>query len=467
MDTTPQAAAIYARISEDRTGEALGTKRQIADCEKLAADRGWPVVEVYVDDDISAYSGKPRPAYHRLLADITDGLIDAVIVYHLDRLHRQPKELEVFAEVCDASKVTQVATVQGDVNLGTDDGLFVARIMGAVGAQESAAKSRRQRRKNEERAQAGRPHGGPIRPFGFEPDKVAIREDEAAVIRDLAGRLLAGESLHSLAVWLTNSDIPTTTGKDRWLTSTVRGMLYSARISGQREHRGEIVGPASWPQIITPEQTEQIRALLDDPSRRTNRTARRYLLTQMLRCHHCDEVMVAHPRNGQRRYGCKKGADFLGCGRTYIVAEPLEQLIADAVLYRLDTPELAAALDGELARDEQTAALAEQVAAEQAHLNELADLYAAREVTATEWTRARKPIEARLKQAKTRLARSRRSSHLDGIVGHGDRLRHEWSGLNLDRQRAIVSAILDHATIGPGRPSEPFSPDRVTPVWRL
>ncbi len=57
---------------------------------------------MYVDDDRSAYSGKPRPEYRRMLADIADGAIDAVVVWHLDRLHRQPRELEEFFEVCDA-----------------------------------------------------------------------------------------------------------------------------------------------------------------------------------------------------------------------------------------------------------------------------------------------------------------------------------------------------------------------------
>ena len=79
-------------------------KRQIADCQVFAAGRGWPVAEVYVDDDRSAYSGKARPEYRRMLADIADGAIDAVVVWHLDRLHRQPRELEEFFEVCDARR---------------------------------------------------------------------------------------------------------------------------------------------------------------------------------------------------------------------------------------------------------------------------------------------------------------------------------------------------------------------------
>ncbi|VXC31982.1 hypothetical protein ARTHRO9AX_270001 [Arthrobacter sp. 9AX] len=57
----PRSAAIYARISSDQSGEALGVTRQLEDCRKLAADHGWTIGDEYVDNDISAYKGKPRP----------------------------------------------------------------------------------------------------------------------------------------------------------------------------------------------------------------------------------------------------------------------------------------------------------------------------------------------------------------------------------------------------------------------
>lgn len=463
----PNAAAIYARISQDRTGEALGTRRQVADCEAEAERRGWPVAEVYVDDDVSAHSGKHRPAYHRMLDDLRDGHVDAVIVYHLDRLHRRPKELEEFVEVCDAAKVKHVASVHGDVNLSAGDGMLVARIMAAVAANESDAKSRRVRRKMQDNAEKGLPHG-PQRPFGFEDDKVAIRESEAAVIRELAARFLAGEPVTSLTGWLNTQGIPTATGRTRWRATTVREMLRNGRLSGQRQSKGEIIGPAVWPAIITAEQTEQIRAKLDDPARRTTRAARRYLLAGMLRCHACGAVLVSHPRQNKRRYVCKTGHDFVGCGKTYIAGPRVEELIYEAVLYRLDTPDLQAALSGQASQDQQVAMLVEQVAVEQAHLDELADLYATREITATEWTRARKPIEGRLKTAKGRLSRMQRTTVLDGVVGNASQLRGQWPALNLNRQRAIVAAVLDHAVVGPGqRGGNRFDPDRVRPVWRL
>ena len=87
------AAAIYARISSDHDGTSAAVGRQLEDCRAWAQRHGWTVAEEYVDNDISAYSGKRRPEYARMLDDLEAGRRDAVLVYHLDRLHRQPREL--------------------------------------------------------------------------------------------------------------------------------------------------------------------------------------------------------------------------------------------------------------------------------------------------------------------------------------------------------------------------------------
>lgn len=47
-------------------------------------------------------------------------------------------------------------------------------------------------------------------------------------------------------------------------------------------------------------------------------------------------------------------------------------------------------------------------------------------------------------------------------------VRLAWSGLNLDRQTAIVRALLDHAVIKPGvSGARSLDPARVEPVWKL
>src|SRR5687767_8323614 len=101
-------AGIYCRISQDRgTGEArsLGVARQEADCRALIKRRKWSVADVFIDNDASAFGhGRraKRPEYERLLAALRDGQIDAVVMWHPDRLHRSPIELEGFIALVES-----------------------------------------------------------------------------------------------------------------------------------------------------------------------------------------------------------------------------------------------------------------------------------------------------------------------------------------------------------------------------
>jgi site-specific DNA recombinase len=422
----------------------------VEDCERLVARQGWAVEERYVDDDVSAYSGKPRPAYRRMLDDLRGGFLDAVVVWDLDRLHRQPRELEEFFDLCKLAGVSKLASVSGDVDLSTHDGQFLARILGAVA----------------ELAHAGKIAGGGSRAFGYESDKRSVRESEALVIRECAARLLAGEALRSICGDLNERGVQTVMGAE-WKPQTLRRILLSARISGQREHHKEIVATAEWPPIITPAESTRIRGLLSDPERRTNRVARRYLLVRLLRCGLCGETLVSRPKaGGARAYVCAKGPGFSGCGRITVMAEPLEQFVVDAVLYRLDSPELAAAMRGEPG-DPDAQRWQAEIEQSRAELDELAAMYGRREIGLSEWQAARTPIERRVTDAKKQLGRLTRTSALAGQIGHAAELRERWTSLSLSRQHAIVAAVLDHVVVAPGRRGyNKFDVGRFTPAWR-
>ena len=464
----PSAAAIYARISSDPESDRLGVTRQVQDCLALAERRGWPVASTYVDDDQSAYSGKPRPEYRRLLADISAGAIDAVVVWHLDRLHRQPRELEAFLDVCDAAQVTHLASVTGDVDLGTDDGRFMARILGAVARKASDDMSRRISRKNLERALAGKPAGAGKR-YGYQADRWSIEPTEAAIVREAAARIIAGDSLRSVAGDLTERGFLSATGKP-WSVQSLRRMLMNPTMSGQRAYRGEIVAKGEWDAVLKPEQTTQLRAILGNPDRLTRRTVRRYLLTGgLLKCSLCGASLVARPRDdGRRRYVCAKGPALPGCGGIAIIADDLEAFIVEAILYRLDTPEMAAALAGTATIDQEGADIGTALDRDASQLEELATAYGERAVTLPEYLAARKPIEARIDAAKRRLSRITRTAAVDRYVGDSPALRTAWADLPLPRQRAIVAAVLDRAVISPAvRGRNFFDRRRIAPIWRV
>src|SRR5262249_19007630 len=131
ISTTIAGTGIYARISEDRQNGA-GVDRQVEDCLAAAGDRGWRLVAPpFVDNDISprAHPGRRRPHCRGLRAAVRAGTIQRVIVGPLDRLYRQPKELEELIDLADAGRVEIVSVTGGDVDLGTSDGRLVARML--------------------------------------------------------------------------------------------------------------------------------------------------------------------------------------------------------------------------------------------------------------------------------------------------------------------------------------------------
>jgi site-specific DNA recombinase len=459
-------AGIYARISSDRDGDQLGVTRQIEDCRREAERRGFVVDDVYVDDDISAWSGKHRPEFERMVDDLRSRQIGAVVVWHLDRLTRHPRELETFIDLCDELRV-ELGCVTGEVDLSSHIGRLTARMLGGLARYESDHKSERIRRKHEEIAANGRVSGGGSRPYGYEADKVTIRAAEAAIVRECATRLLAGEPIRSIACDLNERGVTSASG-GAWSPQSLRRMLASPRISGQRTHRGEIVAKAVWPAIISEDDGAKIRALLANPERRTNKAARRYLLGGLLVCSHCGERLVARPRSGgQRRYACAKGPGFSGCGKTYINAEEVERFVTEAVLIRLHS----AALQRTLERRQRKAPDAQRWLAEteqaQEQLVELAAAYGNRELSMDELRAARKPIEQRLTNARKQLNKVSRSSVLDRYVGNGEGLRADWHSLDLSQQHAIVAAVVDSVVVGPARRGyNRFDESRLTPVWR-
>ena len=481
MTDGPRAAAIYCRISDDRTGEQAGVKRQEADCRKLAKARGWRVAEVYIDNDVSAYSGKVRPEYTRMLADIAAGSVDAVVTWHPDRLHRRPIELEQFFEVCDRAKVRHLASVAGDYDLASDDARMTARIMGAVSRKSSDDMARRIRRKHESLAAEGKHHGGGLRAFGYEADRVAIRATEARAIREAARRVLAGEAMTGIVHEWNQMHLGTAGGKV-WDVTGLRTVLVSARISGRREHHGQVVGKSVWEGIISAEDGDRLRAMLGSGRGRRPGPPMRFLLSGFLRCGQCAVALATSraPTHAADRatagkyatigYACSRHARSrpTACGRIRIRGTPLEALIAEMVFVRVDSPALAARLADRQKGAKRDSAL-DSVATIESDLQQLARDFGEGIIKRQEWMTARPPLERRLADASRRLDAERGTVPLHGFTGKSGALRKAWADLSIDRKRAILGVVLDHITIRPADPQKPrnvFDPQRVEVHWR-
>jgi site-specific DNA recombinase len=474
-------AAIYVRISSDPSGTGLGVTRQEEDCRALCTRRGWQVAGIYSDNDVSAYSGKRRPEWERLNADVIAGHVDAIACWHVDRLTRAPRELEDVIDLADRHQV-ELATCAGEIDLSTPTGRLVARMLGAAARHESEHKAERQRRQARQSAEQGNAHAGQ-RGYGYTLDRSQIIDAEADVIRDCARRALAGENVKSLAVDLNARGITTVAGK-AWTRQGLRLVLVSARISGRREYRptdsypagrrpmiGEITATGCWPAIITPEDSDRLRALLYKGPGQPQMRSARYLLSSVFRCGLCGSKLVGRAISGKPRYQCVKDPGRPGCGKIFVMASLAEQEARDQILTALnDSPDLMHAL---LARHMtgSTGPDGTDPGAELRRIDERRDELAADwargDISRRDWATARRVLDTEADRLTSRLARSTQARALSHFAALNGDMWQRWEHPSMTRaaRRALIQACVTAIDVQPANAARRWDPERIQPVW--
>ena len=452
------ATGVYVRISSDPEHDRLGVERQREDCLDLVKQRGWRLVTVYEDDDRSAFSGKPRPAYQQMMADLAAGRINAIVAWHHDRLHRSPAELETFIPAIEAAGAA-IATVRaGDLDLSTPSGRAVARTLGAWARFESEHKSDRIRRKLAQNAVTGKPHGGKRR-FGYEPGRQRVREPEAAVIREASRRLIAGESLRSIFRDFNARGLYNTRGTP-WTHTGIRSILVGPHLAGLRVHRGEIVGKGDWPAILDEPTWRAMVKVLDDPSRVTTpgRAGVASMLAGLAICGVHRTGLFSGTSRGVPSYRCREWD--VNRNRAHMDAYVSE--VVCRRLSRRDAVELLMpAVDtGQRERAEREADDLDR------RMQDAARLFASGSITADQLEAITADLRPQLAEAKAACAPAPdRVDLLGDLVGAGD-VRGVWDGLPVERHRAVIAALLEPIVIMRGRKGPGFKTDSIKIRWR-
>ncbi|WP_051362876.1 recombinase family protein [Amycolatopsis thermoflava] len=433
---------IYCRISSDPTGRAAGVQRQETECRELAERLGWEVVDVLVDNDISAHSGKRRPAYEQLLDAISLGKIDAFVAWHADRLYRRTKDLQQLIDIVNLHKVQIRTVTSGDIDLTTATGRAVAKTVATWNEHEVEHAIERMKLAKSAAASEGRWLGGG-RPFGFEDDGVTVRESEASEIVAAVRRVLMGGSLLAIASEWNERGLLTARGKE-WSQTTVRRLLLRARNAGLVEYNGEIVGPAQWPAIVPEHEWQAVRRLLSDPSRQTAFTRdRKYLGSGLYLCGLCEDGSTVHAhtggRGGRPHYRCKKpGRHQLIRGSipvdeyvTSTVAEILGHLAKDGAL-RLAPP-----------GSEDLSALYAEAASIRAELDAARQALANHDIDLKSFVVASKQWQADLDAVEARLERHGDRQPLALVMNAPDPVAEFQSDrLPIDVKRAVIGRLV-------------------------
>ncbi|WP_041307744.1 recombinase family protein [Intrasporangium calvum] len=445
----PRRAAVYLRISLDATGEGLAVDRQRKECLAIVKARGWDVTREYVDNSISASDArKNRPGYDALVRDFQAGHYDALVCYDLDRLTRQPRQLEDWIDAAEARGLALV-TANGEADLTTDAGRLFARIRLAVARAEVERKSARQRSAARQRSELGKPPLG-VRLTGYTPRGELVPE-EAAVVRRIFDEFLEVRNLRRVARSLTEDGIVTRRGKP-WHPSTVQTILRNPRYAGRAVYQGQQTGQrGAWVPIVTDDEYEAVQAILDNPERVANSTGsteRKHLGSGLYLCAVCRQPLSAW---SGARYRCRDGAHV---NRS---RGPVDQYVRAVIAARLSRPDVADLLAPTTAT---TAPLQEEVARLRKRLARLDADYDADFIDGPRYKAARDRGREELVKAQAALAAAQTRGELSAVVTAPDPAE-AFLAAPLATQRAVVDALAVVALAKGTRYSRTFDPATV------
>ncbi|PCE15896.1 hypothetical protein AUC47_10240 [Microbacterium sp. SZ1] len=462
-------AVIYCRISDDPTGRAAGVERQRDECMALAEARGEKVLEVIVDNDLSATSGKRRPGFERVLSLVRDNIIDTIVVWHTDRLYRMPRDLEPIIDLAEGRRLRFLTVESSEIDLNTPSGRMVARMLAAMSAQEVEHKAQRQRSAGDQRAARGMPTARPGYGYRRVDGRDVVEASEASTIREAARRVLDAESLRSVAADFNVRAVPSPAGAP-WQGITLRQLLRRPSIAGLRTHRGDVVGEFDvemHPPILDRDTYDRLTAMFNDPLRASSSRAGhppKYLLSGIAWCGRCEETLGGRmkrlppwtPKPGQKSKPVKAAYSCGACHKVRRLQEPVDELVTEILLRRLereDAAELFATGDPVAAR-----AARDAIAAVSARLASAADLFAEGSIDADQLARITAKGRAEREDHEAALALALPPALPRDAVGA--RARLSWASYDVERRRAILNALM-RVTIMPSGPGQSFDPSLI------
>jgi len=446
-------------MSREDIGNVDNTDIQLEEDLAWIDEHDHELVGTYVDNNISAYSNARRPDYERLLADIEADKIDIIVCTEPSRLNRNLRNSIGLISLAYTTDLQHIAVTDPDrrgFDLSTRSGIQNALEAAIEDEKEVTRLSGRQKRKTRVRAKDGRTNGGP-RPFGFEADGTTIRESEAIILREVVRRLLDGESSRSIILDLRRRGVKTPTGKE-WRVHTLRRIISSPRICGIRTHLGTHY-PAQWPAIISYEDWQRLQIVWRARAQHGTVEPRRYLLTGLLFCGNCDNPMVGQtwhdtrrPGSTIRRYRCAKDEAYYhrsGCGKIFRSAEPIELLVSEGVVRRLDSPDFVRAL-GAQANDGELKAKIDEREHKRAHQRELLEDRAHGILNRAEYEYAKHIVEDEIEAINRQLDTMQSGRTLARIPLDGT-LRQVWQEADMDFKRDLIRLLVKKIVVLPGR----------------
>jgi DNA invertase Pin-like site-specific DNA recombinase len=460
---------------------------------------------------------------------VRDGKVKAIVAYSTSRLTRRTREAEDLIDLALEYGVEFIFVASPYYNLTTADGREAFRRDAARDTGEVDRLRERIVRKKVEDAREGKTKGGRrtygySKVIGFNPatgkeicDPYQVREDEVVILQEGKQRTLGGEAQISIMKDWKARGVETSLNCNWTVGRFKRTLLNESYVQfdptghpsdcpclnnpdngGTRIHHDDR-HRAKWPAIFTRAEHDAMAAAFNARdiywTNKSNPTSRSYLLTGIIRCggfwrdtdrqgQLCGGVMYGqgktyntkHGTVYQRRYACKKwdrDGSRIGCCSVFRIADAIEMFVAEQVLYRFDSPQVARAL-APADNEARMAEVVQELAALQLRREQLAAEYAAGEHEKDDYRVMVNVVKQQLAAAEATKKQLLSAKAKSLAVPTDGGLREVWQQASIAWRASVIKLVVDKVVIHPGRTGGKrwpdangwrFDPDLVEIAW--
>lgn len=438
---------------------------QETDCRTWCEQQGWDVGRVITDANRSAsqWRTREREGFEEALHLIRSAAFDAFVTWEPSRAGREMPAYVQLRAACQEAGVLYLT--KGRVyDFSRSDDAFMMGLEFLTAEKDAATIRERQLRTVRLNAQKGRPHGQ--LPYGYRriydtTSGVLLRQEidpvQANLIRTAVDEIMRGVPVNRIITRLNREGVPTPKkplpeNSRGWMTATLRQIIKNPTIAGLRVYRGEIIGEADWPAILTVKRWEEVNQILNDSARRVryveedNHSHPRWLLSHIAKCGYCGRALVrlsgVIPRKDgslRNNYACP----HVGCRKISIDLERTDTYVTGVLIGWLSTPEnLAILSDPEEQWIDRVKEAQELVTELQRRLDEAAKEYAEGRISLSMLSNVEQRLTPQIEQASKAAVPPVTDENLATLL-QADDIEQAWHDLGLVDRRHILKALLD------------------------
>lgn len=348
----------YVRVSTENQLENYSIDEQVERIKSYCKAKDWDLLKIYTD---GGYSGgnTNRPGLQQMLADIQNKLVNAVVVYKLDRLSRSQKDTLTLIEDSFLAYNVDFISINENFDTSTPFGRAMIGILSVFAQLEKDQITERFTMGRIARAKAGYFHGGGNAPLGYSyiDGQLEINEYEKIQVQEVYKQFLAGKSINAIM-----NQMQQQTGKS-WSASKVANILRNRLYVGKVKFRGEEYDGNHTP-IISPQTYDAVQRLLNSEARELKKTSAQktpfragYLLSSLIYCGKCGARYSANHGYYKCYSRAKSSKKFIvdpNCKNNNWPIEELDALVVNEIYSLLNNPQLLKQITNEKSAPKQT-----------------------------------------------------------------------------------------------------------------